>query len=72
MIKKCLHCSKKLDTEHDAHYYCKCGSKRKVVCKHCYLSHSKCPDCSKELQFHEESITKKAYFNPATRNGLGF
>jgi len=72
MKKKCTYCSKMLDTEHDSYYYCKCDGKRKVVCKHCAMNHDKCPVCGKGLQHHSESITKKVFFNPATRNGLGF
>ncbi len=72
MTKKCLHCSKTLDTDHDAHYYCQCDSRRKVVCSHCFMNHSDCPDCYETLQLCEESITKKTYFNPASRSLRGF
>ncbi len=68
---KCYYCKKKINEDHDTHYYCKCGATIKVVCTHCYLSHPKCLSCKKVLKHHEDSILKKAYSNPATRGGLG-
>ncbi len=71
-MKKCTICSIKIDKDHDAYYYCKCNAELKVTCKECVKSNDRCSICHKPLNHHSESITKKAYFNPATRNGLGF
>lgn len=71
-MKQCSRCKKKIDLSHDRYYYCNSQKHFKIICSSCYIKVTKCPICKKKLQRHGESITKKCFFNPATRNGLGF
>lgn len=69
---ECFYCKKNLNIDHDKFYHCTSNEHTIVICKCCYNINSKCPICKKTLQFHSESITRKSFFNPATRNNLGF
>lgn len=71
-MKLCMKCGKKIDKNHDLYYYCKCDKNLKIFCPTCRLSIVRCPVCKRALSKHTESISKKTYNNPATRNGLGF
>jgi predicted RNA-binding Zn-ribbon protein involved in translation (DUF1610 family) len=69
----CTQCRKKLDPSHDKHWFCpSCKDPAVLLCKGCSLENPACPVCGTKLQFKDDSITKKAFLNPATRGGLGF
>jgi hypothetical protein len=73
MSEKCHDCGVELDIEHDEHYRCdNCEEPRVLFCPSCHPRNERCPRCGGGLDFHEESITKKTFFNPATRGLLGF
>lgn len=73
MTERCHGCEQSLDTEHDKHYACPdCADPPIVLCPSCAPRNELCPACGARLDFHDESITRKAFFNPATRGGLGF
>ena len=71
MTTKCRTCGKKIDTEHDEHYYCKTHS-TEIVCSHCYLKDHHCTVCGDILQYKDASYQNKIFFNPSTRGMLGF
>lgn len=73
MNERCQECGHELDPEHDEYYYCPdCEDPRIVYCNWCQPRVERCPACGAGLDFHSESITRKAFFNPATRGLLGF
>lgn len=73
MSERCPECGNELDLEHDEYYRCDvCDEPQAIFCHSCYPRNERCPRCGGDLHFHEESITKKAFFNPATRGLLGF
>lgn len=69
---ECFYCKKKIDVEHDNHYYCKCNKTNKVVCSTCYNHKHKCPMCKSTLKKRRDSFTKKAFYSPFNRRNLGF
>ena len=71
MMKKCRSCGNDIDTEHDEHYYCKCNSEE-IVCSSCYLKDPVCSICGERLLYNEASYQKKIFFDPTTRDMLGF
>lgn len=73
MSEACRACGRELDPAHDARYDCpECREPSVLFCPGCCPRPDRCPRCGAGLDYHEASITKKAFFNPATRNGLGF
>ncbi|MEA1911905.1 MAG: hypothetical protein U9N32_09575 [Spirochaetota bacterium] len=71
MVKKCRSCKKKIDTEHDEHYFCKKHSSE-ITCPACYLKDHNCSICGNRLQYKDASYQKKIFFNPTSRGMLGF
>ncbi len=73
MSVACGACSRELDPGHDACWLCPdCEEPRVLFCPSCVPSSKRCPRCGADLSYRETSITKKAFFNPATRGLLGF
>lgn len=73
MSNYCCACKAPIEPEHDKHYYCgRCGDPRILFCPDCAPGNNRCPACGSDLEYHHESITKKAFHNPATRGLLGF
>ncbi len=73
MTEYCLTCKAPVDMAHDKHYYCeRCDEPRIVFCPECVPRNNSCPRCGGDLEYHGESITRKAFHNPATRGLLGF
>jgi len=73
MSQACHSCARELDLSHDAHYRCpECKDLVVCFCPCCAPHEESCPMCGGRLDYHEASITKKVFFNPATRGQLGF
>jgi len=69
----CHACEKGLDRCHDEFYYCPvCEEPPILYCNWCEPRDERCPVCGNNLELHRESITRRAFFNPATRGLLGF
>ncbi len=73
MTGRCASCGKSIDPAHDGHYNCpRCADAGPLYCPACRPQSGRCPLCEEKLRFKEESLTRKAFFNPATRGLLGF
>ncbi len=73
MSKYCHTCKASIEPAHDNHYYCeRCVDPRILFCPDCVARNNRCPQSGGELEYHRESITRKAFHNPATRGLLGF
>ncbi len=73
MTEYCHACGNDVESAHDAHWSCPgCESPLVIYCKNCDPSPPRCPRCGKDLEYHRESTTRKAFHNPATRRLLGF
>ncbi len=69
----CNKCNAAIDLVHDKHYHCsRCGDTKILFCPDCTPGSNNCPGCGGGLDYHRESITRKAFHNPATRSLLGF
>lgn len=73
MSEYCYACKASIEPAHDKHYYCDhCDDPRVLFCPDCTPRGNRCPICGRDLEYHSESITRKAFHNPATRGLLGF
>ncbi len=62
MSSYCKKCNAAIDPVHDKHYYCKhCEDPMIVYCPDCTPVGERCPICGGSLEYHRESITKRAF-----------
>ncbi len=72
MTGNCHGCGRKIDSAHDAHFFCTKRGHAVLVCRGCRTKIRRCPVCGGGLSGKRNSYTKRLFTDPGVRGLLGF